>query len=304
MAETLADTYAAWAGEFSTTLKASTVNSYALTWIKHLAPEFGCAVTGEIGNKDIKEFATKKLAAGLAPKTVRDIVAFLKELLRYADDAAGRQPRAFSKIAWPRHERKKRERLTAAECRRLSEHIMANPSPHGLGVLLALYTGMRIGEVCALRWEDVDFRGRALRVDKTLYSMYVMPGGGKGRVMTALSTPKTKSSRRSIPLPDAIMPTLRAMRGKPECYVLTGGPHWYEPRTMRDWYCRLLDRLGIGPVTFHGLRHTFASALIDKGCDVKTVSQLLGHSNVTTTMNIYVHPSEENKRRTVNKLKF
>ena len=177
---------------------------------------------------------------------------------------------------------------------------MEQPNARNIGVMLALCTGMRIGEVCALKWEDVDLTHRMIRVCKTVGRIYNCELGATERVF---STPKTKHSFREIPISKLLFEALcvtKRMSSSP--FVVGTTIYATDPRTYRDYFNRLLKRLNITPIVFHGLRHTFATRCIESQCDYKTVSSILGHSNVATTLNLYVHPNLQQKKRCIDKM--
>ena len=189
--------------------------------------------------------------------------------------------------------------LSLDEGRRLQAACREKFSFKNTAVLLALGTGLRIGEVCALRWSDIDVKTGVVSVTKTAERIYV----GEG-TSVVVGPPKSESSAREVPLPGSVLALLRPFHkvfGR-DVYLVSGGPRPCEPRLLRLHFYRLLEKGGIRRVGFHCLRHTFASRLVASGCDVKTVSALLGHSSVRTTLDRYVHPDMEQKRRAVNRL--
>lgn len=165
---------------------------------------------------------------------------------------------------------------------------------------MALCTGMRIGEVCALKWTDVNMQLRIITVRSTIGRIYDYEKKATERLLTS---PKTRTSNREIPICRELLTALRAIRkSAPNAlYVVGCGETAKEPRTYRDYFARLLTRLNIPKIVFHGLRHTFATRCIECQCDYKTVSTILGHSNVSTTLNLYVHPNIEQKKRCIDK---
>ena len=170
-----------------------------------------------------------------------------------------------------------------------------------LGVALALATGMRIGEVCALRWECIDIQRGLIHVNKTLQRIYTKENGiGKSKVI--VSAPKSLKSDRYLPLPQEYLSIIKEHRAAPFAYLLTGKvDKFIEPRTLRAYYDRLMEKNGTRYVTFHGLRHTFATRLVESGCDYKTISELLGHADINTTFRTYVHSDMDKKRQFVEK---
>ena len=163
---------------------------------------------------------------------------------------------------------------------------------------LLLVTGMRIGEICALRWENIDLEKRVLTVRHTIQRIQCFEGDRKTKVIIA--EPKSQSSRREIPIPDCIMPMLKELKGKNSAFVLTETEKPIEPRTMQYRFKRILENAGVGYYNFHVLRHSMASSAVELGFDVKTLSEILGHSSVQVTLDRYIHTSMEHKRNCMN----
>lgn len=279
-------------------VKHSTMCAYMLTLQIHLIPHFGALK--EITEDDVQRFVIDKLSSGLAKKTVRDIVAVLKSVAKY-----GRKHKIFPfddwEIEYPTN--KENRRLPVLDLhhhRILMRHLLDTPNAQNIGILLALCTGMRIGEVCALKWEDVDFRQKVITVRNTVGRVYNCELKSTERVC---SSPKTKNSFREVPISKQLLEPLKAVRKMSiSPYVVGMSKYSKEPRSYRDYFSRLLRRLGIPKIVFHGLRHTFATRCIESQCDYKTVSAILGHSNVATTLNLYVHPNINQKKRCVDRM--
>ena len=200
-------------------------------------------------------------------------------------------PRALKK---PQPRRTEITILTPAQQRTLAAACLAEKNATGLGVFLTLYAGLRIGDVCALRWQDIDFEHRLLSIRHTI-ARVARDGGSR----FTLDTPKTKTSLRQIPLCTplhAYLCELCAADAKAEHFVLTGTNRFLSPRAAAYRFSALLRRCGLPPLHYHVLRHTFASRCVESGIDVKSLSELLGHANAAVTLNIYVHSSLEQKR--------
>ena len=287
-----------WSENKQSIVKYSTLCAYRLTLRTHLIPHFG-AMT-EIEEAEVQRFIIEKIRNGLAKKTVRDIVAVLRAVVKY-----GARLHLCEREDWqldyPTTESgRKLPVLSLRHQRKLMKHLMEQPNARNIGVMLALCTGMRIGEVCALKWEDVDLTHRMIRVCKTVGRIYNCELGATERVF---STPKTKYSFREIPISKLLFESLcvtKRMSSSP--FVVGTTIYATDPRTYRDYFNRLLKRLNITPIVFHGLRHTFATRCIESQCDYKTVSSILGHSNVATTLNLYVHPNLQQKKRCIDKM--
>lgn len=290
---------ALWKESKRDVVKYSTYCAYMLVLKTHLLPVFGGAEM--ITEDDAQQFVFDRLRDGLSRKTVQDMMAVLKSVAKfgakhgifrfepwdvvYPTETASRQLPVLSRT----HHRKL--------LRELSEH----PTTQNIGVMLALCTGLRIGEVCALRWEQVDMARRVISVRGTVGRIYNCE---TSVTELCVSTPKTRTSNRDIPVTPLLLSALRTVRmqQRGDCYVVGDGIRPKEPRSYREVFVRLLKKLNIPPIVFHGLRHTFATRCIEGQCDYKTVSVILGHSNVSTTMNLYVHPNLDQKRRCMARL--
>ena len=279
-------------------VKHSTMCAYLLTLQIHLLPRFGALEI--ITEHDVQQFVIDKHASGLARKTIRDMVAVLKSVIKY-----GNKHRIFHfeewEIEYPSHAGNRLlPTLSMNHQRILMRHLIEQPTPQNIGVLLALCTGMRIGEVCALKWEDVDFIQKAITVRHTVGRIYNCELNTTERIN---SSPKTKNSYREIPISKQLFQSLRTVKKQSKSpYVVGTSVQPKEPRSYRDYFGRLLKRLNIPHLVFHGLRHTFATRCIECQCDYKTVSVILGHSNVATTLNLYVHPNLSQKKRCIDRM--
>lgn len=177
----------------------------------------------------------------------------------------------------------------------LINHLQTEISYKNFGILLAIHTGIRIGELCALKWSDINFDCQLLHINKTMSRLYTKKDGSR----LVITSPKSKASIRAIPLNKWIMQFAVLLRGEPDEYIITGREQHIEPNKYRLFYNRVLKELELPHHKFHALRHTFATRCIECGCDYKSLSQLLGHSNVAITMSMYVHPQLELKRKCV-----
>ena len=287
-----------WCGAKRLIVKHSTMCAYFLTLQTHLLPRFGAMKA--ITENDVQQFVVNKCASGLARKTVRDMVAVLKSVIKYGNRHSI-YPFEEWEIEYPTHvETRPLPTLSLSNQRILMRHLIERPTPQNIGVLLALCTGMRIGEVCALKWEDVDFTQKTITVKHTVGRVYNCELKSTEMIH---SSPKTKKSCREIPLSKPLFQVLKEIRKQSQSsYVVGTSLQSKEPRSYRDYFSRLLKRLNIPHLAFHGLRHTFATRCIESQCDYKTVSVILGHSNVATTLNLYVHPNLDQKKRCIDRM--
>ena len=296
--KTFQDVSKIWCDAKRPIVKHSTMCAYLLTLQTHLLPWFGTMET--IAECDVQQFVIDKCASGLARKTVRDMVAVLKSIVKYGNKHGICHFEEWE-IEYPTDtENKLLPTLSLNHQRILMNHLIEQPTQQNIGVLLALCTGMRIGEVCALQWEDVDFTQRIITVRHTVGRIYNCELKTTERIHTS---PKTKNSCREIPISKQLFQSLKTVRKQSQSpYVVGTSTQSKEPRSYRDYFSRLLKRLNIPHLVFHGLRHTFATRCIESQCDYKTVSVILGHSNVATTLNLYVHPNLSQKKKCIDRM--
>lgn len=289
-------------------VKESTTANYHGLLSYTILPYFGETEVSRFGKADGQKFVGHLLALGKSVKYIRDSIGVLRQLLEYASDVYDMDVPPDFKVKYPTRNVNNADNRVCAytkdDAAKIIEYCTANLSPRNLGVILAFYTGMRIGELCGLRWEDVDLKERVIHVRRTLQRVH--EPGQTTRI--TLQPPKTAHSYRSIPIAKSIFPMLKEMsRGmRLDYYVLSGSVHPAEPRTYRQYYYNLLRKNvpSSSCLTFHAIRHTFASQLITGGQDVKTVSELLGHSNAAITLAIYTHSNEAAKRKCADALKY
>lgn len=181
----------------------------------------------------------------------------------------------------------------------LIQFLKDNPNYINVGILLMITTGIRIGEICALKNSDIDFNKKEIKIDKTLQRITDIQNG---KTKIIISTPKTRYSARIIPLPESILIFIKNKNN--DNYFLTQSSNHMEPRTLRYAFKRIIKKLQLPEVTVHSLRHMFASECIELGFDYKCLSEILGHSSPSTTMNLYVHSKTEYKRQCMNRIQI
>lgn len=287
-------------------LKESSVVKYANILDCYLLPKFGSTKITDISRKDVSSYCSSLLTAGgkkkkcLSPKTINGILSVLRNIFDFAAEEKNLQVAVIDNISM-RQPQKAMRVLSRAEQYAISKYLCQNLTPCNLGILLCLYTGLRIGEICALRWEDISVKEHYLHVQRTMQRMQTFDNSEK-RTCIRISTPKSECSVRTIPIPEDIFRLLAADIGNPDSYLLTGSSHYIEPRTLQNRFKVILAQCGISGVSFHTLRHTFATRCVEVGFDIKSLSEILGHASVSITMNRYVHPSMELKQKNMNKL--
>ena len=282
-------------------VKRSTLASYDLHLTNHILPYFGQMT--EIVEKDVQEFVISKLNSGLSTKYVKDMLLVLKMVIRYAV-AKGYMTEHHISVRFPTE--RSREDIAVLSRRNqqtLLEYTHTSLKLKDIGIYICLSSGIRIGEMCALTWKDINMQQGTISINKTIQRIYTADETGKHTELV-IGPPKTKDSIREIPMTHKLMEKLLQIRQGADdgCYILTGKTRPTEPRTYRTYYMRLLTRLGIPAIRFHCLRHSFATRCIESECDYKTVSVLLGHSDISTTLNLYVHPNMEQKQRCIEKM--
>ena len=288
-------------------LKESTLIKYAdyLRW--YIFPEFGHMDMGEITNPDVYKFRQKMLGSGgvkgmgLSTKIVSEVLRIIRRLGEHALNsgiAVGFAP-DFDALK----QRKKPMRiLNVQEQEKLCAYLEKYRSITNIGILLCLATGIRLGEVCALKWDDISLDKKELCVHKTLYRISTNGGDNEAKTKIIITTPKSISSIRVIPLPEKLCQTMAPLYKRGWYFLGEKKGKFMEPRTMQNRFESTIRVCGLEEVNFHALRHTFATRCIEAGFDVKCLSEILGHSSVATTLNRYVHPSMDLKHKCMAKL--
>lgn len=288
-------------------IKEATYANYSTAIINQIIPALGELKVSDITEKKLQETVMywlnngrKDGKGGLAEKTVKDLVTIIKLSLKAAAKEKIIIP-ATIEIMYPKTEKQKKLKVFSKENQIiLAQSIYLDLKPKSAGILFCLHTGVRIGELCAVQWKDIDLENKTVTITKTAQRIFIQETDGTSYTKLIITTPKTKASNREIPLSATIYPILRKMQpNNQNAYLLTNTEKFLEPRTYRSFYDRFIKKLEIEHINFHGLRHTFATRLIESGADYKTVSELLGHASVMMTLNLYVHPQMEQKRKAV-----
>ncbi|MCD7927476.1 MAG: site-specific integrase [Oscillospiraceae bacterium] len=297
-----------WLASKKLKIKESTFACYATMIKKHILPELGKVPVNTVHSALLSEFLEKKKSSGrlcggaLSDKTVADMKSLLMQILRFAKARGALQ--TLPECPPIGNRQPDISVLTKQEQSQVEKQAMEEDTPFSLGVLLALYSGIRIGEVCALQWRDFDWKNGTVAIGKTISRMADMDEHTDFKTKVVINTPKTACSIRTIPLPTSVFLYLMQHRQGDDCYILTGTIRYMEPRVCLDCYKRLLCRAGVANHTFHTLRHTFATRCVENGVDIKSLSEIMGHSNVKITLQRYVHPSMDAKKEQVNKLPY
>lgn len=284
-----------WLADIAAKRKYSTYVKYETVYNTHLAGIIGACRLSDTAAPEIQAKLFDHLSMAMLSESLqKSICCIANQILLFA----GRKYSVnVSLLEKPdiKHRTKPVEALSKAEQARLLSGIYGGLDLYNIALLLCLYTGLRLGELCALKWTDLDFKNMSMTVNSTVQRIAVQ--GHMTRTILLEAAPKSDSSRRTIPLTAEIINLLsRLTENQP--YVF-GGSKPLEPRTMQYRYKKLLKEVNVDDRNFHILRHTFATNCIENGMDVKALSEILGHSDIKITLNRYVHPTLESKRRQI-----
>lgn len=281
------------------TVKKSTYANYKYGIEKYLLPHFESFTIKALENYDFSEFVNK-LSHDYASKTVRDIITKLKSILYYMQDEYGAKIK-IKKIICPHLENEPIVILNKKEKKKLEEFCLNENTPKSLGVVICLNTGLRIGELCALNWNNIDLDKREIKVRKTLQRIY---DDETSKTKIIIDAPKSKRSVRNIPISNKLYEAIKSVKTSDNTFFLTGAAgQFIEPRRYENVYKELLKKSKIKEnYKFHVLRHTFATNCIEAGMDIKSLSELLGHASVEITLNKYVHSSFKTKKKFLERL--
>lgn len=298
-----------WLAEIKMSVKPSTFVKYKNTVGNHLNPAIGDVKISLLNTEAVRKLTENMLREGnlknsqpLAPKTVRDLLSVLKQIMDYAEKLGAVINCRFEKIS-VRSGRERPKPLSQTEQMKLTEYLLHNVNPVNLGILLALYTGIRLGELCALKYGDISLTDKVMRVNKTMQRLQSFSGEKGAKTSIVITSPKSETSVREVPLPDFLAELIGKSRCSEKSFLLTGDEKRYvEPRCMENKFKKCLKLCGIEEVTFHQLRHRFATYAVEIGFEIKSLSEILGHSDVKITLNRYVHSSMELKKSNMEKI--
>ncbi len=283
-----------WLRINQTRIRPSTYQRYYGFCKNHILPDIGNQLALYLTTVNIHNFAMGRLQTGITSQTVNAILVFLHSCLKYGSK---QYALPLPEIVYLACEKKEMKVLTKEDQAKLVRYLTEETDIYKLGVLLALYTGLRIGELCALHWGDIS--EDSITVRRTMQRLKRTDGKG---TELFIGSPKTSTSVRTIPLPSFLKDLIETFRPKKqeELYFLgVKGKPVTEPRVMQYKFKRFLAEAGIYPINFHGLRHSFASRCVELGAEPKCLSELMGHAKVQTTLNLYVHVSADAKRKNI-----
>lgn len=284
-------------------LKESTSAYYLLELQNYIIPALGNVDIEELTEDVVQEAVYKWQTEGKNDKlikksTITNLVMLIRQIIKYAVKKNFIEPMVLEISYIPESEKIKNAVFTHEEQNMIIEAVLSDLSFKSFGILLSLNTGMRIGELCALRWNNIDYVQNIVTIQYTLQRVYNKDERPTTKII--IGKPKTYKSIRSIPLSKKIQDAIQCLPDiEQDGYILTNDATFMEPRTFRRFYGNFLEKHNIKYLNFHSLRHSFATRLIQNGADYKCVSEILGHTNISTTMNMYVHPDIKQKRNCI-----
>ena len=295
------------------------ISAFSLEWIEEKKKEIKystyCAYQTILGNyvdvffDDVKDISQENVVAfresleakKLSSKSIKDILVVLRMLVKFL---IRKRILTSDSLMWEislKNSRDEIEILSKTSFKKLHTFLLANFSFSNLGILIVMNTGLRIGEICALKWEDIDLVDSKILVSKTLQRVYDRK---EKTSKIIIDTPKTISSKREIPISSEIVRLVKPLKRvvNNSFFVISNSNRPFEPRTYREIFKKILLENDLPVVKFHSLRHTFATRCVEANSNYKTISSILGHSNVVTTMNLYVHPNNEEKKQCIERM--
>lgn len=287
-------------------LKISSYIKYKNLLNKYIKPVFENQYVSDITTDSLEIFCRDLAESGgiegfgLSSKTISDTVSVMRSILQYAE-RKNLNPICNGKGISIKKEVKQPITLSQYEQSVLSKYLQDNLTDINLGILFSLFTGLRIGEICALKWEDISFAENTVYVNKTMQRIQTEePNGKKTKIL--ISPPKSSCSIRIIPIPHELMKILKDHSPREGFFLTSHDEKYVEPRSLSNHFKKALNICGLPNINYHVLRHTFATRCIEVGFDIKSLSEILGHANVNITMNLYVHPSMNLKKDNMDRL--
>ena len=287
-----------WLAAAKLRVKESSYANYENIIQGHILPRLGHISFSALTTARVNEFVSELLhtgrvdgRGGLSSKAVRDIMTVYRSVEHYVSREFGLRETHFT---MPKSEQKKLDIISKPERIRLEAYLRDHLNEVNAGILLCMYSGLRVGEICGLKWCDIDFQEGTLSVQRTVQRVNL-----RGSSKVTIGTPKSKTSVRIVPVPRFVLDEIKRFRSAANLFMLTDSEKPMEPRTMQNRFKAVLKKAGLRDMRFHLLRHTYATVCVELGFDVKTLSELLGHADASLTLNRYVHSSMEQKKKFV-----
>jgi Site-specific recombinase XerD len=298
--ESAAELFECWLyGEIRKQVKPSTYENYSCCIQKYVIPFFKRKENECLTEFSVAQFTRSiKDYTSLSEAYKRKILTIFKTALReIAEDSSSFSP-MMRAVKLPKVENREIKVFSIGEQRLIESAVFHEEDIRTLGIVLTFYTGIRLGELCALRWRDIDLDAGTMYVTKTVTRVKNVPDKATKTILL-IGTPKSQKSMRKIPLPKFLLDMLMDYKksiADEGCYLISGTKTPTDPRAYQKLYKRILERAGVKDRKFHAIRHTFATRALELGVDIKTLSEILGHSNVSITLNIYAHSLMEQKQ--------
>ena len=274
--------------------KESTKANYHTKVSKHIIPAFDEICVYDLTHQKINEFACKLIDKGLSVNYVRSIMVLFKSIIAYGARSYGLTI-SLDLIALPSREYKERDIYSHEEVTKLFRYAWTIKTITAIAVVLAIGFGLRIGEICGLKWSDIDFDSKILHIRRTVQRISCHDGDKKTKVIC--TTPKSRSSIRDLFIPDRLCEVLRSLKCDGSIYIVNGKNTYIEPRVLQNRYKALVKDCGIRYLSFHSLRHNKATSCFENGIDDVTIAKILGHSSPEITRQIYIHSGIEQQRK-------
>lgn len=296
-----------WFQSIAPSIKESSANKYQNLLKSYILPYIGSSSLEQLTYSVIDEHCQFLLSSGgsnnegLSAKTVSDTLSVIRSILKYSTQKGVTISNSVYSVRIKKHTQEMRV-LTRAEQDRLCDYLYTDLNAYNIGILTCLFTGLRVGEICALQWEDVSLTDNTIHVRRTMQRIQDHTSTER-KTRIVITPPKSSCSIRIIPIPENLCKILRTYCTIKSGYFLGSCEKAYlEPRSMQNYFKKALKRSSIEPANYHALRHTFATRCIEVGFDVKSLSEILGHASVNITLNRYVHPSMELKQENMQRL--
>lgn len=291
-----------WLAMKKDVIKISTYVKYHNFIENHFIPYFTGIKAMHLTSELIQDFVLHQ--SSLSKKTIHDMLSVLIQIIRYGQSKHYIGYFDFQAISYPKISSQELPVLKDSEVIKLVGYVQTTFDIQKVGVLLSLFMGIRLGELCALQWKDVNFHEETVHISKTMQRLKNLDENADTKTKIVIDAPKSQKSIRDIPIPSFLLELLEEHKRCEEIYVLTGTANYIEPRTYQRLFSRYLNEAGLSEINFHALRHTFATRAVEQGFDIKSLSEILGHSSVKFTMERYVHPSNAYKKMNLEKMKI
>lgn len=298
-----------WLFSMKNKVKESTYAKYNHLIKVHIQPVLGGYLLKELNNQCLDQFIEQKLAngklngsGGLSPKTVSDLLSLVSQVIRFGNERGYLCAQKLV-IHYPKQIKPQIKILSDKQQKKLESYLFEHKNTISMGIILSLYTGLRIGEICGLQWGDFCLEENLLYVERTLMRIQDTDSNSKTKTKILIDKPKSDCSIRIVPISSFLIPYLQTLKKGNSCYFLTGNCNYMEPRLYFQKYKEIMEKCDLGEFNYHALRHTFATRCVEKGFDMKSLSEILGHADVNTTFRRYVHPSISMKKKQIELLK-